>query len=166
MFVRLARLASASMFAVVVVLSVMITGSAETARPPVADDGVVRVKSSYSFDDTVRRLREDIAAKGIVFFNAVEQSKLAAAAGIELRPSTLLIFGNPGLGSHFITARPEAGLDWPVRLLVTQDGSGNVWAVYTDFDWIARRHGITTRTQEFAMATKVIASIASSVATK
>lgn len=166
MLTRLARLTSASMFAAVVVLSVMSAGRAETAKPPVVDDGIVKVKSTYAFDDTVRRLREDIAAKGIVFFMAVEQSKLAAAAGIELRPSTLLIFGNPALGSHFITARAEAGLDWPVRLLVTQDERGEVWAVYTDFGWIARRHGITTREREFAMATKVIGSITSSIAAK
>ena len=76
------------------------------------------------------------------------------------------MFGNPALGSHFITSNPQAGLDWPVRLLVTQDEQGTVWAVYTDFAWIARRHGITDREAEFKMASSVIASITSSVAAK
>jgi uncharacterized protein DUF302 len=49
------------------------------------------------------------------------------------------------LGALFITAKPEAGLDWPVRLLVTQDESGAVWAVYTDFKWIAARHRLDHR---------------------
>ena len=128
-----------------------------------ADDGIVRVKSAYSMPETIQRLKDDIAQKGITFFSEVDQSKLAEGAGIRLRPSTLLMFGNPALGTTFITAKPQAGLDWPVRLLVTQDDSGDVWAVYTDFDWIARRHGIKDREPQFLMASKVIASITSSV---
>lgn len=130
----------------------------------VADDGIVRVKSAYAVDETVARLKADIANKGIRFFAEIDQSKLAADAGIRLRRSTLLEFGNPPLGTQFITANANAGLDWPVRLLVTQDDAGQVWAVYTDFAWIARRHGIAaSRAEQFATATGVIASIASSV---
>ena len=114
-------------------------------------------------DETIARIERDIAAKGIMFFSSVDQQKLAADAGIRLRPSTLLTFGNPALGTLFITSRPEAGLDWPVRLLVQQDEQGNVWAIYTDFGWIARRHGITDRDAQFRMATGVVASITSTV---
>ena len=134
------------------------------AAPAAAqDDGVIRVKSAYPMKETIHRIKADIAKKGITYFQDIDQSKLAAKAGIKLRPSTLLIFGNPGLGSHFITAKAEAGLDWPVRLLVTQDENGQVWAVYTDFKWIAARHGIRDRDPEFATATGVIASITSSI---
>jgi uncharacterized protein (DUF302 family) len=80
-----------------------------------------------------------------------------------LLPSTLLLFGNPPLGTLFITSDPDAGLDWPVRLLVYQDANGQVWVVYTDFAWIARRHGIANRDKEFDMASEVIASITSTV---
>jgi uncharacterized protein (DUF302 family) len=128
-----------------------------------ADDGVVRVKSDFPMAESIERVKADIAAKGIRFFNQVDQSALAKGAGIELRPSTLLEFGNPPLGTQFIAAKPEAGLDWPVRLLLTQDDNGTVWAVYTDFGWIARRHGITNRDQQFGMASRVIASITSSL---
>ena len=76
------------------------------------------------------------------------------------------MFGNPPLGTQFITASPAAGLDWPVRLLVTQDETGTVWAVYTDFQWIARRHGITTRDAQFKTASDVVTSITASVAAK
>ena len=130
---------------------------------PKSNDGVVRVKSIYSFPETVERLKKDIATKGIRFFSEIDQSKLAADAGIKLNPSTLLVFGNPPLGTQFITANPNAGLDWPVRLLVFQDDSGTVWAVYTDFAWIAARHGIVNRNEQFKMASMVIASITSSV---
>ena len=128
-----------------------------------ADDGIVRLKSAYGMQETIDRLKEDIAAKGIKFFSEIDQSKLAADAGIELAPSTLLIFGNPPLGTLFITADPDAGLDWPVRLLVFQDDKGQVWVAYTDFAWIAKRHGITNRDKEFTMATGVISSITSVV---
>src|SRR5678815_5699518 len=108
---------------------------------PKSNDGIVRVKSNYNFRETIARIKKDIAAKGIRFFSEIDQTELATEAGIKLNPSTLLVFGNPPLGTQFITANPNAGLDWPVRLLLTQDESGHVWAAYTDFGWIARRHG-------------------------
>jgi len=133
------------------------------AQTSAGADGVVKVKSAYSMDETIARIKDDIARKGIMFFAAVDQQDLAAKAGIELPPSTLVMFGNPALGSQFITAKGEAGLDWPVRLLVQQDAQGNVWAIYTDFDWIAKRHGITNRDAQFKMASGVVSSITSTI---
>ena len=129
-------------------------------------DGIVKVVSAYPFDETVARLRADIAAKGITFFMLVEQSKLAAEAGIELRRQVLLVFGNPALGAQFLTSNPVAGLDWPVRLLVGEDENGRVWAAYADFMSIARRHQIADRDAAFDMASQVIASITSTVTVK
>lgn len=133
----------------------------------VAENGVVRVKSAYPVDETIARLKADIAAKGIRFFAEIDQASLAKGAGVALNHrSTLLEFGNPPLGTQFITARAEAGLDWPVRLLVTQDERGDVWAVYSDFNWIAQRHGITNRSEQFKTASGVIASITGAVAAR
>jgi uncharacterized protein (DUF302 family) len=129
-------------------------------------DGIVRVRSAVAMPEAIARIKNDIAAKGIKFFDEIDQSKLAADAGIKLRPSTLLVFGNPPLGTQFITANPNAGLDWPVRLLLTEDDSGQVWAVYTDFNWIARRHRITSRGAQFKMATSVVSSILSTIETR
>src|SRR6266436_2266560 len=130
------------------------------------DDGIIRVKSAVPMSEAITRIKADIASKGIKFFSEIDQSKLAADAGIKLRPSTLLVFGNPPLGTQFITSNPNAGLDWPVRLLVTQEDDGSVWTVYTDFGWIANRHGIKDREAQFKTATQVVGSITSSVATK
>ncbi|MDX2204997.1 MAG: DUF302 domain-containing protein [Hyphomicrobiaceae bacterium] len=130
------------------------------------EDGIVHVRSAYTYAETIERLQRDIAAKGIRMFAVVDQSGLAAAAGVPLAPSTLLIFGNPPLGAQFITSRASAGLDWPVRLLVQQDERGAVWARYTDFAWIARRHRIEDRKEAFEKAAGVIASITSSVAAR
>ena len=164
MTMRFAGLASAAFLA----LAVSVTASVPTQAGDVtmAENGLVKVKSAYSLDESVTRIKADIAAKGIMFFMAVDQSKLAADAGITLRPSTLLIFGNPPLGTQFMTSNPESGLDWPVRLLVFQDAAGQVWAVYNDFGWIAARHGIKDRDAQFKMAATVIASITSSVQAK
>jgi uncharacterized protein (DUF302 family) len=117
-------------------------------------------------EETITRLKKDVTDKGIMFFSEINQSDLAAKAGIKLLPSTLLVFGNPPLGTLFLTSNPDAGLDWPVRVLVHQDEAGNVWAVYTDFAWIARRHHIADRDDVFKMAAMVIGSITSTVAAK
>ena len=130
------------------------------------NDGIVRVKSAYPIAETVERLKKDIADKGIKSFSEIDQAKLAADAGIKLQPSVLLIFGNPPLGTQFITANANAGLDWPVRLLVFENEKGEVWTAYTDFDWIAQRHGIKNRKDQFKMASTVIGSITSSVKPK
>jgi uncharacterized protein (DUF302 family) len=116
--------------------------------------------------ETVNRLKKDVAAKGIAFFAEIDQQKLAAEAGISLRPSALLIFGNPALGSQFMTSEPASGIDWPVRLLVIEDKNGQVWTIYNDFHYIAHRHRITNRDKAFKKATEVIASITSSVQQK
>jgi uncharacterized protein (DUF302 family) len=157
---------SALVLCVGLFLTASLAPGAVRAEASLSGDGIVRVKSGYGFDETVDRLKQDIAGKGIMFFMAVDQARLGAGADIKLPPSTLLVFGNPPLGVQFLTANPNAGLDWPVRLLVSEDAKGQVWAIYTDFDWIKRRHGITDRDEAFKTAAGVIASITSSVAAK
>lgn len=155
MFKSIMRTSSAMLFAFVLAATSAAVGKAE--------DGIVKVKSAYSVSETIEKLKKDIAAKGIMFFSEIDQSKLAQNAGIKLRPSTLLVFGNPPLGTLFLTSNPHSGLDWPVRLLVPEDEKGDVYAVYTDFNWIAKRHGITDRVEQFQTANKVVASITSNI---
>ena len=120
------------------------------------------MQSQYRFDDSVARIKADIAAKGIRFIDEIDQSALAQGAAIPLRPSKLLIFGNPPLGVQFLTANPLAGLDWPVRMLVSQDVDGTVWVAWTDFGYIADRYAIKDRDAALKMASEVSASIAAS----
>ena len=164
MFARIRKYGSITLAASVLSLSGAGIASAQNAVQAVPDSGIVRVKSAYSVAETVARLKSDVAGKGIRFFLEVDQAKLAADAGIKLRPSTLLIFGNPPLGTLFIAANPLAGLDWPVRLLVLEDENGDVWAAYTDFSYIAHRHAVSGADAEaFGKASGVVASITSSV---
>jgi uncharacterized protein (DUF302 family) len=161
---RTGRVVSSVLAAAVLSIYLVARPTAEPAQGGNAGDGVVRVRSAYSLPETLDRLKKNVAAKGIMMFSEIDQGKLAADAGIKLGPSVLLVFGNPALGAQFITSSPQAGLDWPVRLLVQQDASGQVWATYTDFAWIARRHRITDRDQASKMASGVIASVTSSIA--
>jgi uncharacterized protein (DUF302 family) len=152
-------------FFMTLLFALFLIGTIPFARAE-TDDGIVRIKSAVPMQEAITRIKADIAAKGIKFFSEIDQSKLAADAGIKLRPSTLLVFGNPPLGTQFITSNPNAGLDWPVRLLLTQDDNGDVWAVWTDFEWIARRHNIRDRVAQFKMATSVVESITSTITRK
>jgi len=145
---------------------ILIASALTVSCAAAGDDGIIKVKSAYPMAETVAKLKANIAGKGIKFFDEIDQAKLASDAGIKLRPSILLVFGNPPLGTQFITAKPDAGLDWPVRLLIFENEHGEVWLAYTDFAWIARRHGINSRDDQFKMATNVIASITSSVTAK
>jgi uncharacterized protein (DUF302 family) len=166
MFARIARIGSPAFLAFALLLSACAATQTDGKQQTASEDGIIKIRSAYAMDETIARLKQDIAGKGIMFFAEIDQSKLAADAGIALRPSTLLVFGNPPLGTQFMTSNPLSGLDWPVRLLVIEDEQGQVWAAYTDFAYIARRHRIQDRDAQFKMASEVIASITSSVAAK
>lgn len=131
-------------------------------QPVAAAKGIVRLRSAHSFDDTVVRLKSDVAAKGIRLFDQIDQASLGAQADLKIGRSTLVIFGNPPLGVQFLQSNPYAGLDWPVRMLVTEDADGAVWVAWTDFDFIARRYRIGDKAAQFKMAGEVAASIAMS----
>jgi len=148
----------------------MLIAPAVHAAPPAAlattapAQGVLRVKSLYGIDETVKRLKADIAAKGIKFFTEIDQSQLGAGANIAIRPSKLILFGNPPLGVQFLTANPYSGLDWPVRMLILEEADGSVWLAWTDFGFIARRYGIKTLGAQVKMATAVSGAIAADAA--
>jgi uncharacterized protein (DUF302 family) len=124
-------------------------------------EGVIKQRSDYGFDETVTRLKADIAMKGIKFFDEIDQSELGAGANLPINRSKLLLFGNPPLGVQFLQSNPLAGLDWPVRMLVTQDDSGTVWVSWTDFRFVANRYKLADRDAQIAMASEVSESIAS-----
>jgi hypothetical protein len=88
MFTRIIRLFTAALLAAAFVAPLFAAAQA-------VGDGIVRVKSAYPLDETIARLKQDIAAKGIRFFQEIDQHQLAAEAGIKVLPSTLLVFGNP-----------------------------------------------------------------------
>ncbi|ASY60393.1 MULTISPECIES: DUF302 domain-containing protein [Sinorhizobium] len=141
-----------------------VAASAQTSTAQAGNsDGVVTVKSRYSVGETVDRIKHSVEEKGITLFSVIDQAKLGNAAGNKVLPSRLVTFGNPALGTTFITANPLAGLDWPVRVLVYEAEDGSVYAAYTDFEWIAKRHRIANRKHEFVMASEVIRAVTDDV---
>ncbi|QFI69286.1 DUF302 domain-containing protein [Sinorhizobium alkalisoli] len=145
-------------------IATAIAASAHFSTADAGDrDGIVTVKSRYTVSETVNRIKRSVEEKGITFFGVIDQARLGNDAGNKVRPSRLVLFGNPALGTTFITANPLAGLDWPVRVLVYQAKDGSVYAAYTDFGWIAKRHRIQNRGREFAMATQVIEAVTDGV---
>ena len=147
------------------VLTFAAASAAEMSPSAVAQaDGVLRLHSARSFDDTVAGVKSAVAAKGVKFFDAIDQSKLGADAGLKVGRSTLVLFGNPPLGVQFLQSNPYAGLDWPVRMLVTEDAAGGVWLAWTDFGYIAKRYQIADKAAQFKMASEVAASIAADAA--
>ena len=115
MTISMTRLVTAFFVLASLALPALQPARGETPSPVLQTDGVIKVKSAYPLEETIARIKRDIAAKGIKFFDEIDQAKLGGDAGIKLCPSTLLIFGNPPLGIQFLTSNPNAGLDWPVR---------------------------------------------------
>ena len=159
---RLARLCSAALLAVTLAVGGPIASAhAEGVKPIASAAGVIAVPSAYGMVETVERLKKEIAAKGILYFGEVDQGALAAVSGVPgVEPSVLLMFGNPPLGTQFVGAHQQAGLDWPVRMLVYLEAPGRVMIAWTDFDWIAKRHGLTGLDAQLKMANEVVVSIA------
>ena len=148
--------------------SVIATSAAQAAPEASASqvkaDGVVRVHSNHGFDETVARLKAAIAAKGVRYFDAIDQQQLGLEAGLPIGKSTIVRFGNPPLGVQFLQANRYAGLDWPVRMLVVEEADGSVWLAWTDFKFMAQRYGITTLDAQFKMAAEVAGGIAADAA--
>lgn len=165
----LAQFCAAALLAFTMAVGPIASAHAEGAKPASAANaaGVIAVPSGYGMIETVERLKKDIAAKGILYFGEVDQGALAAVAGVPgVKPSVLLMFGNPPLGTQFVGGRQQAGLDWPVRMLVYLEAPGRVMIAWTDFDWIAKRHGLTGLDAQLKMANEVAASIAAAAAQK
>ena len=108
-------------------------------------DGLVVKKSPYNAKKTLNRLEKLLRSKGITIVKRWSHTRGGKKAGIPLRPTELLIFGNPKLGTHFFTSKQTAGIDLPMKALAWKDENGQVWLAYNDPAYIAKRHGIEDR---------------------
>lgn len=135
---------------------------AQTAPATMNADGVLTLTSPLDVDAAVERITADVTAKGIRLFAVIDQAELGAGANIPIPASKLVLFGNPPLGVQFLSANPLAGLDWPVRMLVTARPGGGATVAWTDFGFIQRRYALKDRDAQIKMASDVAASIASS----
>jgi len=112
------------------------------ASAAMAGDGLIKKQSIHSFDDTVAKLETALAGRNIGVMNKIDHAAGAAKVDQSLRPTTLLIFGNPAIGSQLMAASQSIGLDLPLKALVFEDADGNICVEYNDINYIARRHGV------------------------
>jgi uncharacterized protein (DUF302 family) len=116
------------------------------------DDGLVSVDSKYSARETTERLLAALPPRNMTVFGRVDHAANATAAGMALRPTELIIFGNPKGGTLLMQERQRAGIDLPLKALVWEDADGKAWITYNDPAWIARRHGLDKGAAVEAMA--------------
>ena len=107
----------------------------------VAADGLVEVKSPYGVDVTMNRLEKIVKERGLNVFARIDHAAGATKVGKTLRPTVLLIFGNPKGGTPLMECAQTTGIDLPLKALVWQDASKQVWLGYNDPAFIAQRHG-------------------------
>jgi uncharacterized protein (DUF302 family) len=120
-----------------IVLAVVTIGSLAAAA-----DGLVVVKSPYSAKDTMNRLDEIVKKRSLNVFARIDHAAGAAKIGKVLRPTEILIFGNPQGGTPFMECAQSAGIDLPLKALVWEDASSQVWLGYNDPAFLAQRHGV------------------------
>jgi uncharacterized protein (DUF302 family) len=106
------------------------------------DDDVIKKKSNHDVGTTLDRLEKIVSEKGITVMARVDHAKNAEAAGMELRPTQLLVFGNPKLGTALMQMNQQIGLDLPMKVLAWEDGDGQVWIAYVEPEELAERYGI------------------------
>jgi uncharacterized protein (DUF302 family) len=109
--------------------------------PAFGADGLIVLKSPHAAKDTMDRLESAVKGKGLNVFARIDHAAGAAKVGKQLRATELLIFGNPQGGTPFMECSQTVGIDLPLKALVWQDESGQVWLGYNDPAYLARRHG-------------------------
>jgi uncharacterized protein (DUF302 family) len=131
-----------------------------------AADGLITIESRYGPEEPMNRFEAEVRARGMTVFAHIDHAAGAAAAGLPLRPTELLIFGNAKTGTPLMESAQMLGIDLPLKALVWQDASGTAWLSYNDPAFLARRHGLdgADNTTVNAMAT-ALEAIASKVTT-
>jgi uncharacterized protein (DUF302 family) len=104
-------------------------------------EGLTIRPSSYGANETMDRIAAGVVEKGMAILARIDHAVAAAKAGLELRPTEVLIFGNARAGTPLMQAAQTIGIDLPLKVLVWQDDKGETWLAYNDPNWLAKRHG-------------------------
>jgi uncharacterized protein (DUF302 family) len=110
-------------------------------------EGLTTMASNFGPKETMDRLEAEIHGKGMTVFARIDHGAGAAEAGLELRPTNLIIFGNARGGTPLMQASQTSGIDLPLKALVWQDVAGKTWLSYNEPSWIVQRHGLGVRAE-------------------
>jgi|SRR3984893_2683406 len=122
-----------------------------------ANNGIVNKPSKHSVEQTVEALTNILKAKGVALFAVIDHSGEAEKVGLKMRPTKLLIFGNPKAGTPLMLASPSSAIDLPLKILVREDAQGKVWLSYNSPEYLKERHGLP---QELMQNIAVIETLA------
>jgi uncharacterized protein (DUF302 family) len=108
-----------------------------------ADNGIISVKSSHGVKTTADRLENTLKQKGMTVFIRINHAAGAQKVGKKLRPTELVVFGNPKVGTPLMQCSQSTAIDLPQKALIWEDQEGTVWYSYNDPNYLVERHGIT-----------------------
>lgn len=122
-------------------------------------DGLILRQSGHGSKETMDRLAASVAAHGMTVFARIDHADLAAGVGMNLRPTAVLIFGNPKGGTPLMQAAQTLGIDLPLKALVFEDEAGKTWIAYNDPHWLAARHGVTGQGNLLGVLTNALETV-------
>lgn len=125
------------------------------------NSGLISIPSNHSVDETVDKFKAILQSKGITIFALIDHSGEAIKAGMKMRPTKLLIFGNPKAGTPVMLAAPSCAIDLPLKVLIWEDGRGKVLVTYNSPAYLQERHNIPV---ELLPNVSVIEALAKSAA--
>jgi uncharacterized protein (DUF302 family) len=125
------------------------------------NSGLINVPGNHSVDETVEKLKAVLQSKGIAIFALIDHSGEAIKAGMKMRPTKLLIFGNPKAGTPVMLAEPSSAIDLPLKILIWEDAQGKAWVTYNSPAYLQERHNIPV---ELLPNVSVIEALAKSAA--
>src|ERR1700709_1903062 len=102
-------------------------------------EGLTTIRSNFGPGETMSRIETGIKARGMTVFTRIDHAALAAAAGLTLRPTEVILFGNPRGGTPLMQANQTIGIDLPLKILVWQDAASDTWISYNEAEWLAQR---------------------------
>src|SRR6266545_8361330 len=105
-------------------------------------DGLIAIKSPFAAKETMNRFEDNVRQRGLNVFARIDHAAGAAKIGKKLRPTEVLIFGNPQGGTPFMECSQTVGIDLPLKMLVWEDETGQVWLGYNDPTYLASRHEV------------------------
>ena len=125
-----------------------------------AHDGMISIKSNHSVKETSTKLINTLKDKGMTVFDVIDHQKGAEKAEVSLRPTTLVIFGNPKVGTPLMQCDQHVAIDLPQKALIWQDESGQVWYSYNDPEYLSRRHDLSNCQNTIKKITKALTNFA------
>lgn len=136
------------------------------SSPAIAGDGMISLKSAYDVGTTADRLESNLKAKGMTVFTRIDHAAGAEKVGMKLRPTQLVIFGNPKVGTPLMLCSQSMGIDLPQKALIMEDAKGQVWLSYNDPAYLAKRHKMKNCDAAITKVTNALSNFAKAATSK